>query len=104
MNELAQIAETVKAERLRRHLSIETAAGKANMSPMTWRRIERGLPVRHLSMASALRYLDLGEKLSVVALDSGPRDSQATVLGDLVRTSVRASRMRVLSGFGVNAA
>lgn len=87
-------AEAVRDERLRRRLSMDTAASLAGMSHVTWRRIERGLPVRTQHLFSAMNFLGLTE------VSSQASAAPTSVVSDLVQTSVRAGRMRVLAGFG----
>jgi len=49
--DLAALGARVRSERLHLRLSIDDAAERAGMSPVTWGRVEKGLPVRSLSYA-----------------------------------------------------
>lgn len=88
-------AEAVRNERLRRRLSMDTAASLAGMSHVTWRRIERGLPVRSQHLFSAMNFLGLTDASS----QTSPTPT-TSVVSDLAQASARAGRMRVLAGFG----
>lgn len=100
-------AAQVKSARLERGLSKEAAARLADISTITYKRIEDGLPVRDTSLIQVLRTLGLhvdevvdapvvkisGEAEAINALRallaSVSDDQQAAVLGRVVEHAVR---------------
>lgn len=59
MTELTTIADRVKAARLARRWGVEKAAREADVSSITWKRVENALPVRETSLVSVMDALGL---------------------------------------------
>lgn len=63
--ESRNIAESIKAARLALGWSVEEAARRADMSRITWKRIEDGQSVHDTSLSKAQKAVDVPQPLSV---------------------------------------
>src|SRR5213593_1579757 len=92
-HERQRLAKYVRSARLAAHLSIDDAALSAGMSPVTWGRVEKALPVRSLTYAAIERALGWRPGAIESALDE--RDDQdASTTGRATDTA--AERVQAL--------
>jgi ribosome-binding protein aMBF1 (putative translation factor) len=96
------LAERVRLARQERGWSKEHAARKADISSITWKRIEDGLAVQDVKLAAALRVLEINQRSVGAVVDApsyvaGPGDvpSGPTVSDDEVVAEIRAMRERL---------
>lgn len=108
--------ERVQADRLQLGMSVDKACALGGVTPKTWQRIERGLPINQLSLSAVDEALALqrGTAFAVYrgeidwpssrrpsTLSFAPRPT-GDVLRGLVDASVLAGRMRVLTFGGAS--
>lgn len=96
------VADEVRRAREQRGWSKEHAARKADISSITWKRIEDGLAVQDVKLAAALRVLEINQRPVGASGDAasyaaGPGDVPAgpTVSDDEVVAEIRAMRERL---------
>lgn len=93
------VAARVISGRLSRRISIEDAAASVGISHMTWRRIERGLPVQVMTYGAVDKFLDLPAGTAVaIALGEQVPDEQhdgAAQVSDRVASRLAARRVAV---------
>lgn len=77
---LAELGQRVRARRIAANLSIDAAAKKGDVSPVTWSRVELGRPVRELTFASVERVLSWPPGACRAYLDTG-KEPPKTVTG-----------------------
>ena len=83
---LAELGQRVRARRTAASLSIDAAAEKGEVSPVTWSRVELGRPVRELTYASVERVLGWPPGACRSYLDAG-KEPPKTVMGKAHFTS-----------------
>lgn len=94
-NHRQALGESVAAARMAKGWSKERAAAKAEISAITWKRIEDGQNVHDVKLAAALRVLDLDERGRPVEAGSSPtRDDRiAQLRADLDAIRVELDRL-----------
>ena len=109
--DLERLGRAVAVRRTALKLGVETAARAAGMSKDTWKRVERGLPVRDTSYSSVeralhwapggcMRVADGGEPIISEPSDADPdvriteipAEELERAVGDAVRSAVIATR------------